>query len=139
MQSIINQLHLDRPVLVGWSLGGFVIEDYLQFFGQSHIRAINYVSSAPNAVDSHLLPLTPVAANTVLPQFYIDDTYNYLNSAKTFAGLLSYLPFSPEKFDQILGYEMLVPPTVRGFVFNEILGATYDRVAVFSPSPCRYL
>ena len=32
--AIIEQLGLDRPVLVGWSYGGFVICDYLRDHGQ---------------------------------------------------------------------------------------------------------
>ena len=44
--AIIEELRLDRPVLVGWSYGGFVICDYVRAFGQERIAAINFVEGA---------------------------------------------------------------------------------------------
>ncbi len=44
--AVIEQLDLDRPTLVGWSYGGFVICDYLRAYGESAISAINFVGAA---------------------------------------------------------------------------------------------
>ena len=44
--AIIDQLRLDRPVLVGWSYGAFVICDYVRAHGQDRIAAINFVEGA---------------------------------------------------------------------------------------------
>ena len=41
--AIIDQLRLDRPVLVGWSYGAFVICDYLRAHGQDRVAAIDFV------------------------------------------------------------------------------------------------
>jgi non-heme chloroperoxidase len=41
--AIIDALDLDRPVLVGWSYGAFVICDYVRVYGQDRIAAINFV------------------------------------------------------------------------------------------------
>ena len=38
-----TQLRLDRPVLVGWSYGAFVICDYVRAHGQDRIAAIDFV------------------------------------------------------------------------------------------------
>ena len=38
--AIIDELRLDRPVLVGWSYGAFVICDYVRAYGQDRIAAI---------------------------------------------------------------------------------------------------
>ncbi len=42
----IHQLNLHRPVLVGWSYGGFVISDYLRAYGQETTAAVNFVGAA---------------------------------------------------------------------------------------------
>ena len=44
--AIIDQLRLDRPVLVGWSYGAFVICDYVRAYGQERIAAIDFVEGA---------------------------------------------------------------------------------------------
>ena len=44
--AVIDQCHLDRPTLVGWSYGGFVICDYVRAYGQDAISAINFVGAA---------------------------------------------------------------------------------------------
>src|ERR1700749_3859997 len=44
--AIIEELDLDRPVLVGWSYGAFVICDYLRAYGQDRIAAIAFVEGA---------------------------------------------------------------------------------------------
>ena len=46
--AVIGQLDLDRPTLVGWSYGGFVICDYLRAYGESAVSAINFVGAAVN-------------------------------------------------------------------------------------------
>ena len=46
LAAIIDQLGLDRPVLVGWSYGAFVICDYVREYGQDRIAAINFVEGA---------------------------------------------------------------------------------------------
>jgi non-heme chloroperoxidase len=46
LAAIIDQLGLDRPVLVGWSYGAFVICDYVREYGQDRIAAIDFVEGA---------------------------------------------------------------------------------------------
>jgi non-heme chloroperoxidase len=42
---VIDQLDLRRPVLVGWSYGGFVVNDYLLTYGADRIGGVNYVGA----------------------------------------------------------------------------------------------
>ena len=44
--AILDELRLDRPVLVGWSYGAFVICDYVRAYGQDRIAAIDLVEGA---------------------------------------------------------------------------------------------
>jgi non-heme chloroperoxidase len=46
LAAVIDELRLDRLVLVGWSYGPFVIGDYLRAHGQNRIAAINFVEGA---------------------------------------------------------------------------------------------
>ena len=52
LAAVIEQLSLERPVLVGWSYGAFVICDYLRKYGQDRVGAINFVAGAVKLGDS---------------------------------------------------------------------------------------
>lgn len=42
----VDQLRLNRPVLVGWSYGGYVMCDYVRAHGQGRIAGLNLVGGA---------------------------------------------------------------------------------------------
>lgn len=46
LAAIIDELQLERPVLIGWSYGSFVICDYVRVYGQQRIGAIGFVAGA---------------------------------------------------------------------------------------------
>jgi pimeloyl-ACP methyl ester carboxylesterase len=46
LAAVIDHLGLDRPVLVGWSYGGFVATDYLRAYGADGIAGLNLVGGA---------------------------------------------------------------------------------------------
>jgi non-heme chloroperoxidase len=45
LAAVVQQLGLDRPVLVGWSYGGFINSDYLRAHGQDRIAAIDFAGA----------------------------------------------------------------------------------------------
>ena len=44
--AVIDELALYRPILVGWSYGGYIISDYIRRRGQDRISGINFVAAA---------------------------------------------------------------------------------------------
>src|SRR4051812_18007042 len=46
VDAVIGRLELDRPVLVGWSYGGFVATDYLRAYGEDRIAGLALVGAA---------------------------------------------------------------------------------------------
>jgi pimeloyl-ACP methyl ester carboxylesterase len=44
--AVIEQTHLERPVLVAWSYGGFIVADYLRAYGEAGIAGIDLVGAA---------------------------------------------------------------------------------------------
>ena len=41
--AVIDQRGLKRPVIVGWSYGGYVVSDYLDRYGDDNVAGVNYV------------------------------------------------------------------------------------------------
>src|SRR5262245_55259170 len=64
MAAIIDQLGLDRPVLVGWSYGPPVICDYLRVHGVESVAGIEFVGGA--------VKLAPSAFGTLLGPGFLD-------------------------------------------------------------------
>lgn len=79
---VIEAAHADRPVLVGWSLGGAVISNYLSAYGDGKIAGAVYVNGviefAPEQIRPH-------------PAVYRDlkslDLGTHLDALRTFVGL----------------------------------------------------
>ena len=111
--AIIEQLRLDRPVLVGWSYGGFVICDYLRAHGQDRIAAIDFVAGA--------VKLGPAAFGTLIGPGFLDHfpdaTADDLpTNIRGMRGLVKGWPAKPypaEEVETLLCSGMAVPARIR--------------------------
>lgn len=112
--AIIEALGLDRPILVGWSYGGYVIGDYLRTFGQSSIGGVNYVgggvtfnqASFGTRLGPGFLNYVPGATKPDLPES--------IDAIRQFLREMVATPMSREDFERALAFNMVVPPEVRG-------------------------
>ena len=111
--AIIEQLGLDRPVLVGWSYGGFIICDYLRAHGQDRIAAVDLAAGA--------VKLGPAAFGTLIgPGFldhFADATADDLpTNIRGMRGLVKgwpVRPYPPEEVETLLCSSMAVPARIR--------------------------
>ena len=46
MQKIIQTLDLKSPLMVGWSMGGWVVMDYLEHFGDAALAGVGLIGSS---------------------------------------------------------------------------------------------
>jgi pimeloyl-ACP methyl ester carboxylesterase len=117
VQAIIDELGVDRPVLVGHSYGGYVICDYVRAHGQEEIGAIDFVGAATTATEE--------AFGTLIGPGFLDhfegaSTDDLPTNIGAIRGLLRDLPAKPlprEAFERALGWNMVVPARIRGNLF----------------------
>ena len=64
VQTVISAAKLRRPVLVGWSLGGFVAGAYLRSYGDAQIAGINLVDAVTKLSPDLLTPLAGAFTRT---------------------------------------------------------------------------
>jgi len=85
VNAVIQELHLHRPAVIGWSLGAGVIMEYLQKFGQSFISGVDIVDSlaCPNATIAQQATML-LAADPFLPPLASND------APTNFAGMVAY-------------------------------------------------
>jgi pimeloyl-ACP methyl ester carboxylesterase len=107
LAAVLAAKRLERPVLVGWSMGGRVIRQYLMNHGDSAIAGLNFVASqviedpscrGPDA------PKLPVEGQTLAAE--IDAAIAFLD------GCYGRKP-SETEFRRALAYNMKVPASVR--------------------------
>ena len=114
--AVIEQLYLDRPTLVGWSYGGFVICDYVRVHGQSAISAINFVGAATH-LNQHFDDIGPVFL-TNAPAGADPDVPTRISALRRFWHSMSADPLDPIDLESGLCGSVSVPPQVLGALIS---------------------
>jgi len=112
--ALIEQLGLVRPVLVGWSMGGWLVCDYLRTHGPDAIAGIALVGSTIRLGQG----AKPGLHAKRRPEVRAEGMYSTdqrANLEATIAFLRACFAAPPSKQDLALmtGFNMLVPPHVR--------------------------
>jgi len=122
LAAVIEQLGLDRPVLVAWSYGGFIVSDYVRAYGEDRIGAVNLVGGA--------VTLKPPTFDHIGPGFLenapdasMPDLATNIAAIRRFLGVCTAEPLDPNDWSAALAWNMVVPPEVRGaLISREING-----------------
>jgi non-heme chloroperoxidase len=111
--AIIQQLGLDRPVLVGWSYGGFIICDYLRAHGQDRIAAIDFAGA--------VVTLGGAAFGTLIGPGFLDhfadatadDLPTNIQAIRALVKGWPATPYPSEEVETLLCSAMVVPARIR--------------------------
>jgi non-heme chloroperoxidase len=122
--AVIDELALDRPILVGWSYGGYIISDYVRRKGQGQISGINFVAAA--------VVLGSKAFGTLLGPGFLenapgacqDDLPTNIAAIRRFLRACMVKPISQDDFEEILAFNMVVDPKVRAAMAQRELDFT---------------
>ena len=115
IQTIIQTLDLKSPLLVGWSMGGWVVMDYLEHFGDSALAGVGLIGSSITT-GRHLPPSAAQVRNDPSAKatgMYSDDLVENLAAVHAFVDVCFYQKPKAEVMAKAVGYNMLVPPVVR--------------------------
>ena len=111
--AIVDELRLERPVLVGWSYGAFVISDYVRVHGQDRITAINFVEG--------LTRLGEAAFGTLIGPGFLDhfvdatadDLPTNIRAMRSFVRTCLVKPVSDDDFETAVCWNVVVPAAIR--------------------------
>jgi pimeloyl-ACP methyl ester carboxylesterase len=103
LRRVIETLGLDRPVIVGWSFGGFVAMDYVREYGPQAVTALVLTGSHGG--------LLPRPAGT--PPRYVGDLDGAIRGAREFMRVMSAKPVSQEAVDRGTYTNVMMPAYVR--------------------------
>lgn len=121
--AVIDQTGLDRPVLVGWSYGGFIATDYVRAYGDDAIAGINLVGGA--------VMLNPPAFDHIGPGFLenapdaaVSDLSTNIAAIVRFLRACTAQPLCTEDWNTALCWNMVVRPEVRGALISRDIDAS---------------
>jgi non-heme chloroperoxidase len=111
--AIIDELGLERPVLVGWSYGVFVICDYVRKHGQARIAAIDFVEGA--------VKLNEAAFGTLIGPGFLDhfadattdDLPTNIRAMRSFVRTCLVKPLPADDVETAVCWNIVVPARVR--------------------------
>jgi pimeloyl-ACP methyl ester carboxylesterase len=106
--AVIEAKALRRPVLVGWSLGGRVLRQYLVHYGDAHLAGIHIVSSRP-IEDPRILAAASRADLASRPKRLSER----IGANIAFLRACFAIQPSEDEFAVALAYNMMVPGEVR--------------------------
>ena len=112
INAVLAGKKLRRPVIVGWSYGGFVISDYVREYGDGNLGGIVFVGAATQlgteAAKAHYGPGLDLLAGML-------DLRQEINIPATaeFVRITTVNPLPADQFLQAFAYNMAVSPEVR--------------------------
>jgi non-heme chloroperoxidase len=111
--AIVGALGLDRPVLVGWSYGAFVICDYIRAYGQDSVAAINFVEGAVRLGEAAFGTLIGPAFLDHFVGATTDDLPTNIEAMRSFVRACFVKQVSNDDLEAAVCWNVLVPAAVR--------------------------
>jgi non-heme chloroperoxidase len=111
--AIIDELRLDRPVLVGWSYGSFVISDYVRAHGQDRIGAIDFVAGASKLGEAAFGTLIGPGFLDHFADATADDLPTNIRGARGLVKAFAAKSLPADDVETLLCSSMVVPAQVR--------------------------
>lgn len=121
LAAVIHAKKLDRPVLVGWSYGGYVMADYVQSLGDDAIGGLVFVGAATKAGTEEAQGYLGDELLEVFGGLLSPDVRTRIEATRGLARLMTAQPLSRDAFEVLFGGGMMVPPEVRRAMFSREL------------------
>lgn len=118
LAAVIRARNLDRPVLVGWSYGGFVMADYLRAFGDQRIGGLVFVGSTTKVGTEEAQAFLGEEALELFGGVMSPEVGTRIASTRAFLRLLTARPLDRDAFETALAGAMMVPAEVRTALFS---------------------
>ena len=114
IRQVVEFLKLDKPVIVGWSFGGYVAMDYVREYGASAVAGLVLTGSHGGLIAR---PDGPRAR-------YEGDLDASIRNAREFMKLMSAKPVSDDTFDRGTYAHVMMPAYVRNAMAEKRLDNT---------------
>lgn len=111
--AVIKQTGLEKPVVVAWSYGGYIVTDFLRAYGAAAIGGINLVGAAAILRPPRFDHLGPGLLENAQDMCALDLATN-IAAVRRFLRACTARPLDEDEWLTALCWNMVVPPEVRG-------------------------
>jgi len=126
IHAVLSALSLRNPILVGWSYGGYIINDYLAKHGDSAIGGINYVCAGVVMGGARAMNMVSGAFIKTAPGMCSDNLEDNIQAVRELVRILFHKPPAPDDIEVLIASSMVVPSAAR----LGMLSRTIDRDTV---------
>ncbi|HEY6407745.1 MAG TPA: alpha/beta hydrolase [Ktedonobacteraceae bacterium] len=132
IQAVISALRLNKPVLAGWSYGGFIICDYIRHYGQDNLGGLIFVAAATEMGRDEANALLGAEFLQLVPGFFSTDYATGSAALQQFMGMATYEELDPHTFYYLVGLNSVTLPASRQGMFMRELdnGAVMATITV---------
>jgi pimeloyl-ACP methyl ester carboxylesterase len=132
IQAVISALRLNKPVLAGWSYGGFIICDYIRHYGQDNLGGLIFVAAATEIGRDEANALLGAEFLQLVPGFFSTDYATGSAALQQFMGMATYEELDPHTFYSLVGFNSVTLPASRQGMFMRALdnGAILQTITV---------
>jgi len=114
VHSVIEQLELNKPLLIGWSYAGAIVSDYLGRYGEEEISGTNWVGAVCRLGEPLVAPgFLGEQFLAAVPGLFSRDVNDGVNAVKKLIDLCIPSGLTAEEKYLLLGLNMVVSPQVR--------------------------
>jgi non-heme chloroperoxidase len=132
IQAVISALRLNKPVLAGWSYGGFIICDYIRHYGQKNLGGLIFVAAATEMGRDEANALLGAEFLQLVPGFFSTDYATGIAALQQFMGMATYEELDAHTFYSLVGFNSVTLPASRQGMFMRELdnGAVMQTITV---------
>jgi non-heme chloroperoxidase len=120
LNAVIRARQLDRPVLVGWSYGGYVISDYLRRYGDKAIGGVVFVGSSTKNGTAEAAGYLTDEVLALFGDVLSTDLLKSIDGTSALTRMFGNQVRGTLR-ERAYGTAMMVPPAVRAAMFNRLL------------------
>ncbi|MFY0632953.1 MAG: alpha/beta hydrolase [Vannielia sp.] len=135
--AVIDSLGLTRPLLLGWSMGGKALCDYLALHGDAALSGTAMIGTGPTSgkfIPEEARALRAADSAVAAKGMLSPDLGENLTATEAFLHACFHQQPTPEDFALMMGFNMMCPPGIRAA--SRQRHADYRPAARATAHPC---
>jgi len=117
IRAVVSALRLNKPILAGWSYGGFIICDYIRHYGQENLGGLIFVAATTEMGRDEANILIGAEFLQLVPGFFSTDYATGSAALQQFIGMATYEELDAHTFYYLVGFNSVTLPASRQGMF----------------------